>query len=92
MVKLVATRMRWLHVSHPLLCIAENGDRSDIWDRQKEMTMSTKINGMRGGFLGRALAVFGAAAHASAAVEAGRKPAKRDLVTLGIDPNAFERT
>ncbi len=40
--------------------------------------MSTKINSMRGGFLGRALAVFGAAANASAAVESGRKPAKRD--------------
>lgn len=53
--------------------------------------MSTKNNSMRGGFLGRAFAVFGAAAAASAAVEAGRKPAKRDLVTLGIDPQAFER-
>jgi hypothetical protein len=83
--------MRSLHASHRFLCIAESGDQSDIWDRQKEMTMSTKNNSMRGGFLGRALAVFGAAAHASAALEAGRQPAKRDLVTLGIDPNAFER-
>ncbi len=54
--------------------------------------MSTNINRMRGGFIGRAIAVFGAAAAASAAVEAGRKPARRDLVTLGIDPKAFERS
>lgn len=54
--------------------------------------MSVKNNGMRGGFLTRAMAVFGAAVAASAAVEAGRKPARRDLLTLGIDPAAFERT
>ncbi|MBB4143549.1 MULTISPECIES: hypothetical protein [Rhizobium] len=53
--------------------------------------MSTNTNRMRGGFIGRAIAVFGAAASASAAVEAGRKPLKRDLVTLGIDPKAFDR-
>jgi hypothetical protein len=54
------------------------------------MNMSTKINSMRGGFIGRAIAVFGAAAAASAAVEGGRKPQKRDLMTLGIDPKAFD--
>lgn len=53
--------------------------------------MSTNLKSMRGGFIGRAIAVFGAAAAASAAVEGGRKPQKRDLVTLGIEPNAFER-
>jgi hypothetical protein len=43
------------------------------------------------GFIGRAFAVFGAAVHASSAVENGRRPAKRDLVTLGIDPKAFDQ-
>lgn len=42
-------------------------------------------------FIGQALAVFGAAVHASSAVESHRKPAKRDLDILGIDPNAFDR-
>ncbi len=53
--------------------------------------MSTNLSSMRGGFIGRAIAVFGAAAAASAAVEGGRKPQSRDLVTLGIDPKAFDR-
>ena len=35
--------------------------------------------------------IFGAAVKASAAVEAGRTPAARDLRTLGIDPKAFAR-
>ncbi|HEX2146608.1 MAG TPA: hypothetical protein VHG11_03035 [Pseudorhizobium sp.] len=42
-------------------------------------------------FLGRAIAVFGAAVHASNAVENHRKPAKRDLDILGIDAKAFDR-
>ncbi|MDO1580710.1 hypothetical protein [Rhizobium oryzicola] len=52
--------------------------------------MSTNINRMRGGFIGRAITVFGAAAHASAAVENGRNPKKQDLARLGIDPTAFD--
>ena len=44
-----------------------------------------------GGFFGRALAVFGAAVNASNAVENHRKPAKRDLAILGIDPKAFDQ-
>ncbi len=42
-------------------------------------------------FIGRALAVFGAAVHASSAVENHRRPAKRDLELLGIDPKAFDQ-
>ncbi len=42
-------------------------------------------------FIGRALAVFGAAVHASSAVENHRRPAKHDLETLGIDPKAFDQ-
>jgi len=45
----------------------------------------------RGGRISRAFAVFGAAIAASAAVEGGRRPAARDLRTLGIDANAFDR-
>jgi hypothetical protein len=55
------------------------------------MHMSTNLKNMRGGFIGRAIAVFGAATAASAAVEGGRKPQARDLKTLGIDPKAFDR-
>ncbi|MCF6369314.1 hypothetical protein [Rhizobium halophilum] len=43
------------------------------------------------GFIGRAFAVFGAAVNASSAVENGRRPARRDLATLGIDPKAFDQ-
>jgi hypothetical protein len=83
--------MRLLHGSHPLLCVAARGRCSHIGVITKEMNMSTNLSSMRGGFIGRAIAVFGAAAAASAAVEGGRKPQSRDLVTLGIDPKAFDR-
>lgn len=53
--------------------------------------MSNTRQNVPGGFLGRAFAVFGAAVNASSAVENHRKPAKRDLVMLGIDPKAFDR-
>ena len=46
---------------------------------------------IRSGFLGRAFAVIGAAAAASAAIETHRRPSARDLKTLGIDPAAFDR-
>ena len=80
-----------LHGSHLALCIVCKAAREHILNNKKEMHMSTNLKSMRGGFIGRAIAVFGAAAAASAAVEGGRKPQKRDLVTLGIEPNAFER-
>lgn len=53
--------------------------------------MSIQNNNVRGGFLGRAIAVFGAAVSVSAAVENRRVPQKRDLEILGIDANAFSR-
>ncbi|TCL69671.1 hypothetical protein [Rhizobium sp. BK251] len=43
------------------------------------------------GLLGRAFAVIGAANAVSAAVEAHRRPRARDLNTLGINPEAFDR-
>jgi hypothetical protein len=82
--------MRVPHGSHPSLSVVERAARVHIRDIKKEMNMSTNNNRVRGGFLGRAIAVFGAAAAASAAVEGGRKPTARDLVTLGIDPKAFD--
>ncbi|WP_164901776.1 hypothetical protein [Neorhizobium lilium] len=45
----------------------------------------------RGNRISRAFAIFGAAIAASAAVEGGRRPQSRDLNTLGIDAQAFER-
>ncbi|SFA94277.1 hypothetical protein SAMN03159496_01078 [Rhizobium sp. NFR07] len=48
-------------------------------------------NSNRGNRWSRAFAIFGAAVSASAAVENGRRPRNRDLDTLGIDPQAFER-
>ena len=45
---------------------------------------------VRKGFIGRAIAVFGAATAAAAAVEGHRRPADRDLRTLGIDPARFD--
>jgi hypothetical protein len=53
--------------------------------------MSTTRQAVSGGFLGRAFAVFGAAVNASSAVENHRRPAKRDLAILGIDPKAFDK-
>jgi len=44
----------------------------------------------RGAF-GRAFAVVSAAIAVSAAVENHRRPKSRDLNTLGIDPNAFDK-
>lgn len=41
------------------------------------------------GFLGNAIAVFGAATAAAAAVEGHRRPLDRDLRTLGINPESF---
>ncbi|MFB2552816.1 hypothetical protein [Ensifer soli] len=40
-------------------------------------------------FLARAVAVFGAASAAAAAVEGNRRPRASDLRTLGIDPESF---
>ena len=53
--------------------------------------MSNTRHNVSGGFIGRAFAVFGAAVNVSSAVENHRKPAKRDLAILGIDPKAFDR-
>lgn len=53
--------------------------------------MSALSKSIRNGFLGRAFAVIGAASAASAAVEIHRRPAARDLKTLGINPGDFDR-
>jgi hypothetical protein len=52
------------------------------------MSINTK---KRGNSFTRAFAVVGAAIAVSAAVENRRRPAGRDLETLGIDPDAFNR-
>jgi hypothetical protein len=41
------------------------------------------------GFFGNAIAIFGAATAAAAAVDGHRRPLDRDLYTLGIDPKNF---
>ena len=41
------------------------------------------------GFFSNAIAIFGAASAAAAAVEGGRTPRDRDLYTLGINPVNF---
>ncbi|SEK21557.1 hypothetical protein SAMN04487976_101109 [Xaviernesmea oryzae] len=51
--------------------------------------MTTPNNARKAGFLGRAIAVFGAASAAAAAVEGGRRPRATDLGTLGIDAATF---
>lgn len=53
--------------------------------------MSALSKSIRNGFLGRAFAVIRAASAASAAVEIHRRPAARDLKTLGINPGDFDR-
>ena len=42
-------------------------------------------------FFGEALAIFGSAVAASAAVRTHRKPSSSDLTTLGIDSKAFDK-
>lgn len=42
------------------------------------------------GFFGNAIAIFGAATAAAAAVEGHRRPRDRDLYTLGINPVNFD--
>ncbi|HTO33196.1 MAG TPA: hypothetical protein VL202_18775 [Pararhizobium sp.] len=44
------------------------------------------------GFFGTAIAIFGAASAAAAAVEGNRRPLDRDLHTLGINPANFHST
>lgn len=51
----------------------------------------SKSNKTSRGFISEALAIFGAAAAASAAVRAHRKPSRQALETLGIDANAFNK-
>jgi hypothetical protein len=43
----------------------------------------------KNGFIGRAIAVFGAASAVSSRVDARRRPEASDLKTLGIDPALF---
>ena len=43
----------------------------------------------RTGFIGRAIAIFGAATAAAGAIEGHRQPLDRDLYTLGINPSTF---
>jgi hypothetical protein len=42
-------------------------------------------------FIGRTIAVFGAAVAVSAAVRSHRKPSKDDLEILGIERSAFDQ-
>lgn len=53
--------------------------------------MSSIRKSIQQGFLGRAVAVFGAATAAAAAVEGHRRPKASHLKTLGIDPADFPR-
>jgi hypothetical protein len=77
----------------PLFCCALHKRPPDLIFQQNErkgeiiMTVQKKN---RGAF-GRAFAVVSAAIAVSAAVENHRRPKSRDLNTLGIDPNAFDK-
>ena len=53
--------------------------------------MSSLRKSIQQGFLGRAIAVIGAASSAAAAVEGHRRPKDHHLKTLGINPAAFPR-
>lgn len=53
--------------------------------------MSIIRKSIQQGFLGRAIAVFGAASSAAAAVEGHRRPKDHHLKTLGINPADFPR-
>lgn len=79
------------HSSVVALCIAQTPAQAHIEDNKKEQNMSSTRKAISGGFIGRAFAVFGAAINASSAVENHRRPARRDLAILGIDPKAFDQ-
>ncbi len=75
------------HHCEPIFELSDNGaDECAPHSRRSMMTDSTKRSR---NFISRALAVFGAAASAAAAVEGRRRPHERDLRTLGINPADF---
>jgi len=78
-------------MAHLPPCSLRRGGIETKLSSSKEQTMSAQRIRTSTRFIGRALAVFGAAVHASSAVENHRRPAKRDLEILGIDPEAFDR-
>jgi hypothetical protein len=51
----------------------------------------SRIQSKTPNYLGRAIAVFGAAAAAAAATEGHHQPRSRDLRTLGVDPDTFSK-
>jgi len=53
--------------------------------------MSSIRKSIQQGLLGRAIAAFGAASAAAAAVEGHRRPKDHHLKTLGINPADFPR-
>ncbi len=53
--------------------------------------MSSLRKSIQQGFLGRAIAVIGAASSAAAAVEGHRRPKDHHLKALGINPADFPR-
>jgi hypothetical protein len=59
--------------------------------QSKELVMSALRNNRLFATLGNIADVFGSAAAAAAAVEAGRVPKAKHLKTLGIDADAFRR-
>jgi hypothetical protein len=71
-----------LHKNGPTIIFQQN--------KEGEFLMSVKSKS-RFGAVGRAFDVIGAAIAVSAAVENRRRPSSRDLTTLGIDPQAFDR-
>jgi hypothetical protein len=64
---------------------------SSLLTKKASKEMSTIRNSIQQGFLGRAIAVFGAASSAAAAVEGHRRPKDHHLKTLGINPADFPR-
>jgi hypothetical protein len=60
-------------------------------NKKASKEMSSLRKSIQQGFLGRAIAVFGAASSAAAAVEGHRRPKDHHLKTLGINPADFPR-
>ena len=82
----------YLHGWDEFLCVVKERPEDHLLLIEQHRKASTKMSALRKttrGFLGNAIAVFGAATAAAAAVEGHRRPLDRDLRTLGIDPASF---
>lgn len=78
----VTFRPLYLYLRRTIFCLQT---------KKASKEMSSLRKSVQQGFLGRAIAVIGAASSAAAAVEGHRRPKDHHLKALGINPADFPR-